>query len=143
MTKNKLICLGLYCLSAINIAQAAKIEIWECVAKDGNNKQWVAQSNYQRNADIRALEFCKRESNVPATCQTLDSDCDFLINGRSTRPLWHCVALDFTATPWNGNPSRDRTNAALSAKDICRTQSKVPDSCYINMLTCTNLNART
>lgn len=137
----KLICLGLCFVSVINIAWTADV-IWECVAKDDNHKQWIAHSTYQRNATIRALESCKKESNLPGTCQTRDSDCDALVNGRSTRPLWRCVAFDFTATPWYNNPTRDRTAAALSAKSICIERSTVPDSCYINMITCTNLNSR-
>lgn len=140
MTKKTLICFGLCLLSAINVAWAVEIT-WECVAKDDSHKQWVAHSNYQRNANIRALESCKKESNLPATCQTLDSDCDSLINGRSTRPLWRCVALDHLATPWYSHPSRDRTAAALSAKNICKEKSPLPESCYINMITCTNLSS--
>lgn len=138
MTKNTLICLGLL---LINMTWAADIT-WECTAKDNHNKQWVAHSNYQRNASIRALESCKKESSSPESCRSIAEDCDSLMNGLSTRPLWRCVALDFTATPWNGNLSRDRTNAALSAKGICRERSSVPDSCYINMVTCNNLNSR-
>ncbi len=58
----------------------------------------------------------------------------------STTPMWICTALDFTAEPWQSNLYPHRDDAALAAKDYCKQNSNVPDTCYINMVTCRNLN---
>lgn len=134
--------LGLGLMFGSDLACTAGNITWQCIAKDANQKQWIIKSNYQRNAINLALEGCKKESTLPTTCEALDDNCDSLINGRSTKPLWRCIALDHTATPWTGTLSGNRDNAALSAKARCKDQSTLPESCYINMLTCSNLNLR-
>lgn len=134
--------LGLSMILGADLACTAGNITWQCIARDTNQKQWIIKSNYQRNAINLALEACKKESTLPTTCQALDDDCDSLINGFSTKPLWRCIALDQTATPWIGKLSSNRDNAALSAKASCKNQSTLPESCYINMLTCKNLNLR-
>lgn len=134
--------LGLSMLFGADLACATGNITWQCIAKDANHKQWTINSNYQRNAINHALEACKKESTLPTTCQALDNDCDSLLNGLSTKPLWRCISLDQTATPWTGKLSSNKDDAALSAKSSCKEQSTLPGTCYINMLTCTNLNLR-
>lgn len=137
-----LIFLGLSLLSAINTGWSSGKITWQCVAKDDDSKQWMITSSYQRNATNHAIELCKKESIHPLTCKVDGDDCDSLVNGLSTKPLWRCVALDQSAKPWTGNLSQNRDSAAISAQSICKEQSQMPGTCYINILTCTNLTSR-
>jgi hypothetical protein len=115
---------------------------WECVVRDTTNKEWVGKSNYQRSAMNHAFESCKKESQHPSTCKTPNDYCNALTNGLSTRPMWRCSAYDSKAKSWRGTIYPERDEAALAAKAYCQDQSDCPDSCYINLLTCKNINLR-
>jgi hypothetical protein len=117
-------------------------EDWKCIARDAANKEWRASSNYERVAINHAFELCKKESTLPSSCKTSKQDCEAFIDGVSTRPLWRCIALDQMGKPWESNLYSQRDDAALAAKAYCQDQSGFPDTCYINLMTCRNLNLR-
>jgi hypothetical protein len=54
--------------------------------------------------------------------------------------MWQCTALDQTGEPWQSNFYSQRLDAALGAKAFCKEKSSVPDTCYINLVTCINKN---
>jgi hypothetical protein len=114
---------------------------WQCTTHDNTNKTWVAINNYQKMALNIAFDVCKKESQFPKTCKTSNRDCEGFINGVSTKPYWHCTALDQTAAPWQSDYYSDRDDAALGAKAFCKNYSSVPDTCYVNFITCININA--
>ncbi len=113
---------------------------WQCSTHDKVSKEWVARNTYQKVAINIAFEACKKESEFPGSCKASKSDCEGFYMGMSTKPLWRCTALDQTAVPWNSNYYTQRDDAALAAKAYCRENSTVPDTCYINMVTCRNFN---
>ncbi|WP_231950405.1 hypothetical protein [Legionella spiritensis] len=113
---------------------------WQCITEDSTNKRWVAQSVYQLTAINKAFDHCKKNSAYPNTCKASKANCEYFILGRTTRPMWQCTALDFHANPWNSNLYRTMDDAALAAKAYCLDNSSVPATCYINMITCKNLN---
>lgn len=116
---------------------------YECSASDSTEKQWVAASPYKRLAINKAYDACKKESTVPSTCKTSREACeDFNDLGVSLEPQWQCTALDILAKPWVSNSYPKRDDAAIAAKAYCQERSADPDSCYINLLTCKNLNDR-
>lgn len=116
-------------------------DFWQCSSSDGEDKQWVVNSDYKRQALNKAFDACKKESRIPETCKTTQAACEAFINGVSTRPLWQCTALDRFAKRWISNAYQHRDDAAIAAKAYCEEQSRAPDSCYINLLTCRNLRA--
>lgn len=114
----------------------------QCTAYDAENKQWVVSSNYQLTSINRAFDICKKQSKVPASCKISKEDCEVFIDGMSTRPMWRCMALDQAAVSWFSNIYTHRDDAALAAKAYCRERSTLPETCYIHIFTCRNLNAR-
>ncbi|KGP64403.1 hypothetical protein EP47_11565 [Legionella norrlandica] len=132
-----LICLANTGLSAPVISKSS---YWKCVTHDKANKQWVANSPYKRVAMNMAFAACKKESEAPASCKTSDSSCEGFINGVSTRPLWRCTAIDLAAQPWESNLYPYRDDAALAAQAFCKEDSTLPETCYVNMVTCINKN---
>lgn len=113
---------------------------WQCITHDKANKEWTARNTYQKVAINIAFAACKKESEFPSSCKAAKSGCEGFYMGMSTKPLWRCTALDQTAEPWNSNYYPQREDAALAAKAYCRENSTVPDTCYINMVTCRNFN---
>lgn len=113
---------------------------WHCNAYDGEERQWVASSAYQRTALNKAYEACKKESAKPLSCKAAKEYCDASIQGISTSPMWQCTALDQMAQPWKSSLYIHRDDAALGAKAFCHERSAMPDTCYINLLTCKNIN---
>ena len=118
---------------------AYQADYWQCTASDGEDKQWVVNSTYERQATNEAYDACRKQSRIPETCKAAHEACEAFLNGVSTRPLWQCTALDRFAKPWVSNPYSHRDDAAIAAKAYCEEKSKDPDSCYINLLTCRNL----
>ncbi|WP_028387687.1 hypothetical protein [Legionella fairfieldensis] len=115
---------------------------WRCTSFDGENKEWTVNSNYELSAINKALDACKKQSNRPTSCKTAKETCEVFINGTSTRPMWRCTALDQMAKTWPGNIYAHRDDAAIAAKAYCQQESSFPDTCYINLITCKNLNSR-
>ena len=113
---------------------------WQCSAIDQDNKQWVSKHAYERMAINQALEACKKESQEPSGCKVAHEACEFFDHGVSTRPSWKCTALDQEAKPWASNPYPLRDDAAIAAKAYCKERSASPESCYVHLLTCINLN---
>lgn len=113
---------------------------WVCTTKDKTDKQWSIQNYYQKVALNMAFAACKKESQSPASCKSSVADCEGFVQGVSTRPMWQCTALDRTAADWRSNFYSQPEDAALAAKAYCKENSTIPDTCYINMVTCRNLN---
>ncbi len=111
-----------------------------CTTSDGQDNQWSAVSTFERAAINKAYDDCKKQSSIPDTCSSSLSACETYVNGVSTRPLWQCTALDHTGHRWKNEPSAHRDDAALGAKAFCQQRNGSPDSCYVNLLTCVNLN---
>lgn len=116
---------------------------WQCAAQDNQHKQWVVKSPYERVATTRAFEACKKQSVSPLSCKISQERCDYYSNGLSTRPMWRFLALDQMSKLWYSNIRAHRDDAALEAKAFCQKHSAMPESCYINLMTCKNLNERT
>lgn len=115
---------------------------WHCTASDSEHKQWIEQSLYERAAISKAFDACKKHSHVPASCKVDIGVCEGFDHEMSIRPVWQCTALDEQGTTWHGQTNIDMDAAALSAKALCTQRSVAPDTCYINVLTCKNLNRR-
>ena len=113
---------------------------WQCTAYDQDNQQWSSKHEYERMAINQALAACKNESHKPSACTVAHEACEFFVHGVSTRPSWQCTALDKDAKPWASNPYPQRDDAAIAAKAYCKERSASPDSCYVYLLTCINLN---
>lgn len=123
------------------MGHAAK-DYWQCTTHDIDNNLWIAKSGFQKVAINVGYDSCKKQSKNPTTCKTAKTACEFFLQGVSTRPLWRCTALDRTAVAWKSNYYSDRTDAAFAAKAYCKDNSTVPETCYINMVTCFNVNER-
>jgi len=124
------------CTSVFSAPVLESGSYWQCVVEDGANKQWVAKSMYQKTALNIAFASCKKESEKPLSCKSSIANCEGFNQGMSLKPMWRCTALDHTAEPWQSNFYRQRDDAALAAKAFCRNKSSLPESCYINIVTC-------
>lgn len=126
------------------IGQAASIidenNYWQCTTNDAANKQWISKSNYKKIALNRSFSDCKKFSQSPMTCTVAQSTCEQFIQGVSIQPMWRCTALDRQAQIWRSALYSQRYDAALAAKAYCRQRSLVPETCYINLVTCTERN---
>ncbi len=134
--KYYLLLLVFSCGTGVTAPLSDRGNYWICTTKDNANQQWSAKSTYQKAALNLAFATCKKESKTPSTCKASISDCEGFNQGMSTKPMWQCTALDHTAEPWKSNFYSQRDDAALGAKAFCREKSTVPDTCYINMVTC-------
>ena len=115
---------------------------WECAAQDAEQKQWVIKSPYERVASTKAFEACKKQSIAPISCKIPKENCDYFSNGLNTHPMWRCLALDQMSKLWRSEIHTNRDEAALESKAFCQQHSPMPESCYINLMTCKNLNER-
>lgn len=131
-----------FLLQSANAAPMLGANYWRCSAYDAQNKEWVGQSDYQLTSLNRAYEACKKQSQVPATCKTSKEDCDSIVDGISTRSMWRCVALDLAANAWPSNIYDQAGDAAFAAKAYCQANSSLPETCYVYLFTCRNLNPR-
>lgn len=115
-----------------------KNSYWQCVTHDSANKQWAAKSAYKKTALNIAFDACKKQSQQPVSCKASVSNCEGFNQGFSIRPMWRCTAMDKTAEAWQSNFYSQRDDAALGAKAYCKQNSTVPETCYINVVTCVN-----
>lgn len=113
---------------------------WRCKAIDSSQTSWSAESSFERAAINKAYHACKKQSRYPKSCKTAREYCDAYVNGINTTPMWRCTALDQMAKAWLSAIYRKRDDAAIGAREYCKSKSSMPDSCYINLLTCRNLN---
>ncbi len=113
---------------------------WECRAHDSTDKEWIARGTYDRVTINDAFSACKKQSASPSTCHAPKEACEVFINGRTTRPMWRCTSLDQLSKVWRSGIYNQRNDAALAAKAHCHQHSAMPDTCYINLLMCKNLN---
>lgn len=120
---------------------AAPDSYWQCMSQDKTNKQWFAKNNHKKAAVNLSFAACKKESASPASCKTSLLNCTGFNQGLSISPTWRCMALDRTAKPWQSVLYAQPLDAALGAKAFCKEHSTVPDTCYVNMVTCRNINA--
>lgn len=134
---------ALFLYFSIISTQALSITIdqtWECHAHDSMQKQWMTQEKYKVAAINEALRACKQESETPATCHVVKDHCVLYVNGVNISPLWQCTAIDFNAHAWRSTIYNNEYDAALGAKGYCQQNSDLPETCYINLLTCFDLN---
>lgn len=115
---------------------------WRCTASDSDGKQWEEKSMYERAAISKAFDACKKQSQIPASCKADTGVCEGFDHGVSISPSWQCTALDQNAKPWLSHSYVNMDDAAMAAKSTCEQRSVSPDSCYINLSTCKNLNQR-
>ena len=117
---------------------AKPLEYWQCHAEDDSRHQWFSHSSFARVALNHALQNCKRTSTSPHTCQANRENCEQFISGINTKPLWRCTAFDRAATRWRSNNYAHRDDAAFAARATCREKSTIPETCYVNFITCIN-----
>lgn len=115
---------------------ADESNLWQCTASDSESKQWVVRNRYERAAISKAFDACKKQSHVPISCKIDPGVCKGFDHEGSVSTSWQCTALDQNAKPWVGHADTSQDDAALAAQAICHKNSPVPDSCYINLLTC-------
>lgn len=132
--------LAALCVFPVTQLNASHNTYWECSAQDNYYQEWKVQNEQQQVAINQALSVCTQQSREPQSCKVAKENCESFINGHSTRPRWRCVAMDDLAKKWASNEYRFRDDAALAALDYCKQQSACAQSCYINLLTCKNLN---
>ncbi len=124
----------------ITPSHAAPSLTWTCQAVDQYHQKCKASAAYEKAAKMNALAECKAHSQNPKGCVVSSQACEATVHGFHRQPLWRCTALDRQAKAVFGVVSKQRNAAALSAKEQCESQSNEPDSCYVNLLTCKNLN---
>lgn len=109
---------------------------WQCTVEDQEHKQWSSKSNYQKTALNYAIESCKKESKAPASCTSISQSCQEFNADKSDRPRWRCVAVDEPGSKWISDYTNDRDSAALNALAICKSQSPLPATCFMDVVTC-------
>lgn len=129
-------------LGASSLSFAESIDLngnyWQCSSHDATNTSWKAKSVYQKIALNFSFAACKKNSQSPASCHTSKANCKQFISGVSITPIWQCTAFDRDANAWKSNHYPHREDAALAAKAYCKQKSSIPDTCYINLITCLN-----
>lgn len=136
----KTLCMLLFAIPGLIYALPDANLTWKCTISDSANLIWNNESVFKRKASNLIFDACKNESTDPESCKPDNIRCDSFLNGISTTPIWECMALDSNATPWFGDISSQRDEAALSAKAECTHKSQIPATCYMHMLTCRNRN---
>lgn len=133
--------LWVFCSSSLAAPILDNGSYWQCTTKDSIKKIWTAKNTFQKAALNQAFASCKKESTVPSTCKTSESSCEGFNMGTSSsnKPMWRCTALDEAAEAYRSTVYSQRDDAALGAKAFCRNKSSVPDTCYINLVTCVNV----
>lgn len=117
---------------------------WQCSALDADQQTFIGQGHYETKALGQAYELCKKESKFPLSCKVSKANCEVSpkkTQSANSRPLWRCLALDQMAEHWQSGIYSNRDEAAINAKDFCQSNSTFPDTCYVHLMTCTNLSA--
>ena len=113
---------------------------WKCTTHDATNTQWSSQNIYEKIALNLSFAQCKKKSKSPETCKTSKGSCIKYVQGINVMPMWQCTALDREALSWRSQHYPNREDAALAAEAFCKQRSSVPYTCYINLITCMNIN---
>ena len=167
--KQILVFLGVLGLSTTVYSQH-EASTWTCRATDAQHREWSVTSTYQLTAMKRAEEACKKQSQVPLSCEALKSSCEGVVEDHepllkeekhpthATRPqakerkiigirsgrgknLWQCMALDGGTSHWVNKPQRNALQAAFAALRACRQNSALPDTCYVYVFACRQRDA--
>ncbi len=117
-------------------------DYWHCTTFDNQYHEWIADNYDQLIAINQSFDACKHSSNVPKTCQTSKNNCEQFINNKNTKPMWVCPAFDQSGNRWLSNTYTIREDAAIAANDYCKQKSLKPHSCYVNLITCNNINKK-
>lgn len=145
----RLILLLLLCYTQHTLA-ASKPSYWECTAHDDTKQQWTAKNPYRLLANNHALDACKKQSHHPTSCVSLTKDCHYSdhhelplkkLNSLTESSGWQCTALDRNANVWHNHTHPQQEAAALEAKSSCQRNSRIPDTCYVNLITCVRLES--
>jgi hypothetical protein len=115
-------------------------DYWICRTQDINQMEWTAKSEYQKIALNLAFDACKKRSKNPSTCKASTEACEGFHLGKSTKSFWRCTALDRAADYWRSNYYHHKDDAIMAAKAYCKSKSSVPETCYVNVITCININ---
>lgn len=115
-------------------------DYWICKTHDNANIEWTVKNAYQKIALNLAFNACKKQSKNPKSCKVLDEECEGFHLGVSTKPMWRCTALDTQAKAWHSNYYINKDDAAIAAKNYCKSKSDIPETCYVNLITCININ---
>lgn len=108
---------------------------WLCSAYDSQKIRWQAQYEHRMEAAREATLACRRESADPMSCSQAFADCQKSDKTRNA-PAWVCIAVDANAQSWHSNPYPKQADAAIAAKDYCKSKSKAPDTCFVNTISC-------
>ena len=127
---------------ANNHAFTASQTSWKCISHDNSNTSWSTTNHYKKVALSLAFEQCKKQSYQPASCRIQAEDCHYYSDGRDTTPMWQCTAVDEEAEGYTGTAYPNRIDAAFGSMAHCKQMSSSPDTCFINMITCININDR-
>jgi hypothetical protein len=127
-------------LFVITFSTSYADETWQCITEDAQHHFWSAEHTFSKKAKYLSLDACKKMSKFPRSCAIIQSGCDLLEGGVSTRPYWVCTALDSFSNVFKNEPVPHKDSAILQAKLLCNRNSKVSDSCYVNPITCKNIN---
>lgn len=112
-------------------------DYFQCSITDRESKSWSAKSKHHKMAVHLALEACKRESNAPGSCKKSKIKCDDSDPTVATNNGgWRCMALDYMARAWSKDYHPNIDGAAFMALTYCRQRSAVPETCYLNYITC-------
>lgn len=121
-----------FCYAQIDINS----NYWQCFIHDADNKLWSFQSSYQKIALNTVIAACKKESRQPMSCKISLSTCQEFNPQKSMRPKWLCMASDEKGTRFESDYLADRESAALNAMGQCKSNSKIPETCFINIVAC-------
>lgn len=109
---------------------------WQCKSYDNANLTWTASNTYQKTAMNTALDSCKKGSKNPASCKIAENLCVEFNQDRNHKPRWQCTSLDGNGTSYTSNYFATKDDAAINSLDSCKKQSAIPDTCLINLVSC-------
>lgn len=116
-------------------AQSLYASTWLCSAYDSKKIRWQAQYEHRMEAARQATLACRRDSSEPASCTQGMQDCQ-KTDKDTNAPAWVCIAVDANAQSWHSNPYPNPADAAIAATDYCKSKSAVPDTCFVNTISC-------
>ncbi|MBA2648960.1 MAG: hypothetical protein H0U75_05030 [Legionella sp.] len=109
---------------------------WKCTIYDVDRKVWSSSSGHHTLAIHSVFDSCLKESRLPQSCQKKTITCEGYDQIQKDGQGWVCTAFDRLAKAWPSRSSSNVDAAALRAKQACRSKSRVPETCYINFVTC-------